>query len=179
MIVRAGIEHAKVLSELGAETFVDAHKESAPANEIETYLSEKYSIAGIAKELADVSNIYHLLWHDNKIAGFSKMVLNSKHPSVILPNASKMDQIYLLNSFHGLKLGAKLLQYNIEFSKSQGQHGMWLVVWAGNKQAITFYEKFDFHVVREDKFQLTDRHTSPCLLMLLDYGNSNVRISTV
>lgn len=172
MIIKAGIEYAKVLSELGAETFIDSHKDSAPAREIETYMREKYSVEAISKELSNPENIYYIIKNENKIAGFSKIELSVKHPAVPLENSSKMDQIYLLNSFHGLKLGAQLLQFNVQLSKSSNQNGMWLIVWVGNKQAITFYEKFGFNVVSEDKFQLTDTHTSPCLIMVLDYANS-------
>lgn len=171
MIFRAGIEHAKVLSELGTTTFVDSHWESAPACEIETYLSEKYSLSALSKEFADPSNIFHLIEHRDETAGFSKMVLNCSHPTVGISHASKMDQIYLLKSFHGLKLGAKLFQHNIEFSKSMGQQGMWLVVWVGNTQAITFYEKFHFQIMSKSHFQLTQTHISPCFVMALDYAN--------
>jgi ribosomal protein S18 acetylase RimI-like enzyme len=171
MIIRAGIEYAKGLSQVGAETFIDSHKDSAPPHEIERYVKERYSIETIRKELSDPGNIYHILERDNKIIGFSKMVLNSAHVAVTLPNTSKMDQVYLLNSFHGLKLGALLLKHNIEFSKSHGQKGMWLIVWVGNKQAITFYEKFGFHIIVQGDFQLTNTHTSPCYIMLLNYAS--------
>jgi ribosomal protein S18 acetylase RimI-like enzyme len=177
MIVRACIEDVSVLSELGVETFVSSHRESAPVHEINKYLRAKYNETAIRKELSNSDNIYHIIKYDNKVAGFSKMELDVKHPAVIAEHTSKMDQIYLLNSFHGLQLGAKLLQFNIEYSKSCEQKGMWLIVWRGNKQAITFYEKFGFEVVAEEIFNLTASHTSPCYVMLLKYKNNVKRNS--
>lgn len=172
VIYKAGIEDAKLLSDLGAETFIVSHKDSAPAHELDTYMRKIYSEDAIKNELTNPENIYHIIKHENNVAGFSKMELSMKHEAIEIENASKMDQIYLLDSFHGLKLGAKLLIFNTEYSKSCGQNGMWLVVWIGNTTAIQFYEKFGFYVVTKAEFQLTDTHLSPCYIMLLNYENN-------
>ncbi len=97
-----------------------------------------------------------------------------KHPAITLENVSKMDQIYLLDSFHGLRLGAKLLSYNIEYSKSRGQNGMWLVVWVENTTAIDFYKKFGFRIIMRDQFHLTETHLNPCYVMLLEYADNKI-----
>jgi diamine N-acetyltransferase len=174
MIIKASLQHAGVLNELGAETFYRSHRDSAPAHEIATYIKKVYSLEGIKKELANPVNIYHIIKHEDTAAGFSKMELTMKHPAITLDPVSKMDQIYLLESFQGLKLGAKLLSHNIDYSKSAGQNGMWLVVWVGNTTAIAFYEKFGFRIVASDQFHLTDTHLNPCYIMLLEYtGNEN------
>ena len=171
MIIKANLQHAQVLSQVGTITFINAHMQTAPAHEITSYVDKKYNKAAIRKELLNQRNIYHLVMHENTVAGFSKMELNSEHPSIPLPNVSKIDQLYLLDYFHGLKLGALLLQHNIEFSKSYKQSGMWLVVWTGNKKAISFYEKFGFHIVEKSDFKLTDTHVNPCYIMLLQYSH--------
>jgi ribosomal protein S18 acetylase RimI-like enzyme len=154
MIIRASLQHAEVLSQIGIETFYNAHRQSAPAHELDTYMRKIYSVDAIKQELANPENIYHLISHVNSVAGFSKMSLNMNHTAIRMANISKLDQIYLLQSFQGRKLGAKLLRYNIEYSKSRGQTGMWLAVWVGNTTAITFYEKFGFYVVSRDEFHI-------------------------
>ena len=169
MIIKAGIAYAKLLSEIGAETLIDSHRDSAPLTEINQYVREKYNIEVITKELANPENIYHIIKHNNNVAGFSKLQLNSGHPGVHVHNVSKMDQIYLLKPFHGLKLGAKLLQYNIQLSKYNEQRGMWLIVWVGNLQAISFYKSFGFKIVAEDDFFLTENHINHCYIMCLEY----------
>jgi GNAT superfamily N-acetyltransferase len=173
MIIKASLQHAKVLNELGAETFYKSHKDSAPAHEIAAYMKKVYSLEAIKNELTNPVNIYHIIRHEDTAAGFSKIALTIKHPAIKLECVSKMDQIYLLDSFHGLKLGAKLLSHNIDFSKSRGENGMWLVVWAGNTTAIAFYEKFGFRNVVRDQFHLTETHRSPCYIMLLEYTNNH------
>jgi diamine N-acetyltransferase len=174
MIIKASPEHAEVLSELGADTFYNSHKDSAPEREISIYMNKKYNIYAIRSELANPANIYHIVKCEDKVVGFSKIEVNMKHPAIEKERVSKMDQIYLLDSFHGLKLGAKLLNYNIDYSKSCEQNGMWLVVWVGNTTAINFYKKFGFHIVTRDQFQLTDTHLNPCYVMLLEYENNKI-----
>ncbi|HEY5745912.1 MAG TPA: GNAT family N-acetyltransferase [Chryseolinea sp.] len=174
MIIKASLQHAGVLHELGAETFYKSHKDSAPAHEIATYMKKVYSLEAITKELTNPANIYHIIQHEDTAVGFSKIELTMKHPAITPEHVSKMDQIYLLDCFHGLKLGAKLLSHNIEYSRSRGQNGMWLVVWVGNTTAIAFYEKFGFRIVARDQFQLTETHRSPCYIMLLEYKNNEI-----
>jgi diamine N-acetyltransferase len=173
MIIKASLQHAEVLSSVGAETFYKAHKDSAPAHEITAYMKKVYSLDAIEKEVINPQNIYHIIRHEGIVAGFSKMEFTMEHPAIKPQRVSKMDQIYLLDSFQGLKLGAKLLNYNIDLSKSQGQDGMWLVVWTKNATAISFYKKFGFRIVAEDQFNLTATHINPCYVMLLEYAGGN------
>jgi diamine N-acetyltransferase len=169
MIIKASLQQAAVLSEIGAETFYKSHKDSAPPHEIAAYMKKVYSLDAIKQELINPANLYHIIKHKDATAGFSKMELTMKHPSIKLERVSKMDQIYLLDSFHGLKLGAKLLRHNIDYSRSSGENGMWLVVWVKNTKAIAFYEKFGFRIVATDQFHLTETHLNPCYIMLLTY----------
>ena len=170
MIIKASLEHAEVLSGMGSETFYKTHKDSAPAHEVAAYIKRIYGLKAIERELTNPLNIYHIIIHEDTVAGFSKMELSMTYPAIKLENVSKMDQIYLHDSFHGLKLGAQLLDFNINYTKSHGQSGMWLVVWTGNTKAIDFYKKFGFRIVTEDQFHLTETHINPCYIMLLEYS---------
>ena len=168
-IIKAGIEYANILTEIGAETFIDAHGITAPKYEIDAYVNRVYNTDAIKAELLKEENIYHVIELENKLAGFSKMEFDMKNPFVSFPHASKMDQIYLLKPFQGLKLGAKLLLHNIAYSKANNQNGMWLVVWIKNQQAIRFYNNFGFKIVGESNFSLTATHANPCYIMALNY----------
>jgi len=75
MIIKASLQHAKVLSELGAETFYKAHKDSAPAHEIATYMRRVYSLDAIEKELTNPVNIYHIIKLEDTAAGFSSLMM--------------------------------------------------------------------------------------------------------
>lgn len=172
MITKATLAHAQLLSDLGAKTLYQSHKDSAPEHEIMAYINRVYNLEAITRELNNPINIYHLIKHENEVAGYSKIEFSIQHPDIALDRVTKMDQIYLLDSFHGLKLGAELMRFNIDLSKSQGENGMWLAVWTKNFTALSFYEKFGFRIITESKFKLTDTHTNPCYIMLLNYNPS-------
>jgi GNAT superfamily N-acetyltransferase len=147
---------------MGMETFYKSHKDSAPAHEIATYMKKVYSLDAIKKELTNPLNIYHIIKHENIAAGFSKIELTMKHPAIKLERVSKMDQIYLLDSFHGHKLGAKLLSHNIDYSKSRGQNGMWLVVWGIQRQS-SFTKNSAFRLSPEINFILPKLTSAPAI----------------
>jgi ribosomal protein S18 acetylase RimI-like enzyme len=170
MVYRATKDDARILSEIGAETFIDSHKDSAPSYEIDIYVREKYNLHALNAELSGANNIIHIIKQGESIAGFSKLFINTSIPGLLPSNVSKLDQLYLLQRFHGLKLGAKLLQFNIGYAAHADQSGMWLVVWQGNDAAIRFYRKFGFEIIKRDFFQLTPTHKSPCQFMYLDFN---------
>lgn len=169
MITKAGITDAQILAELATESFIQSHSASATLTVLENYTRKKYHAERLIKELGNTNNLYHLISHNNQLAGFSKMQLLQGCPGVTEQALSKMEQLYLLSDFKGLKLGARLMAFNIDLSKQSGQKGMWLEVWAGNKDAILFYEKFGFSIIAEEVFPLTPDHSNPAYMMLMMY----------
>ncbi len=136
------------------------------------YLERNYCREAIRDELNDANNIYHIINYNNKPAGFSKIVLNSKHPNVVAENVTKLDRIYLLNEYHGLKLGLELLNFNIRLSRENCQSGMWLYTWIGNERAVNFYLKAGFEIIGSHKFYVTKTHYDVSHQMFLNFrGN--------
>lgn len=102
--------------------------------------------------------------------GFSKIILNATHPNIACENATKLDRIYLLKEFQGMKLGFKLLQFNIELAKNNHQSGIWLFTWVGNKKAIEFYLKAGFKIIGSHDFFVTKTRSNPNHHKLLDFS---------
>lgn len=125
---------------------------------MDEFLENNYNAAEIQKELNDDNNIFHLILYNGVIAGFSKIILNAAHPNLQQRNVSKLDRIYLLKDFYGLKPGLELLNFNIDLAKSNGQCGMWLFTWVGNQRAVKFYLKAGFHIIGSHKFKVTETH---------------------
>jgi len=168
-IFRAGEQDSQLISRIGGITIVESHGHSAPMDVVDKYISEKFNFDSIQKDLGDPQNIYHLINHDNKPAGYSKIILNYGHPDVKMKNVTMLERLYLLKEYHSLKLGLELLQFNIEFSKDSDQSGMWLYVWKGNLKAVSFYEKNGFKIIGSFDFNLTESHSNPNHHMFLEY----------
>ncbi|RYG49136.1 MAG: GNAT family N-acetyltransferase [Chitinophagaceae bacterium] len=140
-IIRATENDYHSIVEIGKASVADSHKGSSPPAVMNEYLETTYNSNAIRKELNDLNNIYHIINYNGKPAGFSKIIMDAKHPNIATENATKLDRIYLLKAFHGLKLGLELLNFNIELSRRNMQSGMWLYTWIGNERATNFYLK--------------------------------------
>jgi ribosomal protein S18 acetylase RimI-like enzyme len=168
-LVRLTPADAALLSKIGGVSLLQSHGHSAPAYIMQAYVDKSFSEEACAAELANRDNIFNAVFYNGKPAGYSKLVFNCPHPAVALQRATKLERLYLLEKFHGLKLGHQLLQQAIDLSKAEGERGMWLNVWKENKRAISFYEKSGFQTVGESQFVLTDTHANPNWVMLLTY----------
>jgi ribosomal protein S18 acetylase RimI-like enzyme len=168
-IVKANRNDAALLSELGKQTFLESHGHSASPDNIKAYVSEKFNTAFVSSELSNSANLFYIIYHQNKPAGYSKIILDEGHPNISLPHVTKLERLYLLETFYDSKLGAELFRHNVAVSKEHGQAGMWLFVWKENLRAIRFYTKAGFEVIGDFYFKLTEEHSNPNHQMLLKY----------
>lgn len=157
-IIKATEKDYHSITSIGYVSVEEAHRESCAPEILKEYLDQHYNDIAIKKELTDTNNIYHIIYVDEKAIGFSKIVLNAAHPTIPLPNVTKLDRIYLLKEYQHLKLGYQLLQFNIELAKKNDQAGLWLFTWIGNTKAVNFYLKNGFTIIGNHHFKVTDNH---------------------
>ena len=167
-ITKATPKDAKVLAKLAKTSFIPAHGHSAPKNDIDNYITTNFSEANFIKELENPENHYYIIYHENKIAGYSKITLNTVNENIEQKNVTYMSRLYLLKEFYGLNLGKTLFDFNIEFSKEHNQAGIWLAVWVENDKAIKFYTKMGFKIVGVYDFRISETHTNPNHIMYLE-----------
>jgi GNAT superfamily N-acetyltransferase len=168
-IIKANPEHAEELSKIGKTAFWESHGGSASKEDISAYLDFHFSPAAILAELANEANLYHIIYHEDKIAGYSKIILNQTYERIEQQPLAKLERLYLTQSFYGLNLGVQLFEYNVELSKKMNQKGMWLAVWKGNERAFKFYLKQGFEIVGSYDFKISETHLNPNHIMYLGY----------
>jgi diamine N-acetyltransferase len=161
-------DHNSIVS-IGKISVAESHKGSCSAEAMDEFIERHYNSDAIKKELNDINNIYHIINYSDKPVGFSKIILNFKHPSIVLQKVTKLDRIYLRKEFYGFKLGLELLKFNIEFAKNNDQSGMWLYTWIGNDRAIGFYLKAGFTIIGSHKFYVTKTHYDLCHQLFLNF----------
>jgi ribosomal protein S18 acetylase RimI-like enzyme len=167
-IIKANEKDYKSIVNIGNISVPEAHEGSCPPEDLREYIQNNYNDNAIKKELRDENNIYHLIYFNDKAVGFSKIILNAKHPNIALENVVKLDRIYLLKEYQGLKLGFELLNLNINFSKNHKQNAIWLYTWIGNLKAINFYEKIGFKKIASHEFFVTKTTSNLNHQMLLN-----------
>lgn len=168
-ITKALEKDIPILVEIGKQTFIESHGNSASSSVIDQYIAKTYTNDAISNELSNSKNIYHLLTYKGKTAGFSKIIFDSQHANIPYQQVTKLERIYIVKEFYELKLGLELLNYTIALSQQNKQAGMWLYVWKENKRAINFYTKCGFKIIGSYDFKLSDDHANPNHQMLLDY----------
>jgi GNAT superfamily N-acetyltransferase len=168
-IIQANATHTELIVAIGKQAFRESHGHSASKEDIDDYISKTYNTDKILKEFDHRNVHYHLIYSDGSIAGFSKIELHTKNENINASALTKLDRIYLLEAFHGKKLGVQLFQYNIELSKKQNQNGIWLAVWTENQKAVTFYQKMGFKIVGAFDFKISETHKNPNHIMYLEY----------
>ncbi len=168
-ILKASIEEATIIVDIGKKSLVESHGSSAPTSDIEFYISNTYNLDKIKAELSNKENVYHIIYYKGQAAGYSKIIFDSVHPNINTGNVTKLDRLYLLKEFYDLKLGLKLFEFNKELSKKSNQAGMWLYTWVGNQRAINFYKKLGFEIIGKADFKISEHHSNPNYQMYLKY----------
>jgi GNAT superfamily N-acetyltransferase len=168
--IRAATESDyELIAGIGKVALELSHRDSCSVEDMNHFLSTHYNNDAIKSELADPKNRYHIIYYGTHAAGFSKIICNMEHANIPEGNVTKLDRIYLLEEFYGLKLGYELLQFNIDLSRKNGQSGMWLFTWTGNMRAVNFYKRAGFNVIAGHKFKVSETHYNPHHQMYLRY----------
>lgn len=168
-IVKASTEDIDLLAAIGQQSFLESHGHSAKKEDIDIYVRAKNSKSFFRDELSDSNNIYHILYYNEQAAGYSKIILNSAHPTISFPNITKLERIYILKDFYSFKLGQELLNFNLDLSKKNKQAGTWLYVWKENGRAFNFYSRNGFKIIGSYDFNISPSHSNPNHQMLLEY----------
>ena len=144
-IIRAELQHASLLAELGATTFDETFRGTCTDKDLEGLLAEYYNEEQVRKELADTMDFFFLLFVGERVAGYSRINLGRKSLAAFSdkPSAELM-RIYFLKSYHGTGLAAQLLNYCFDFLRTKGFEQVYLSVWEHNERAKAFYTKHGF-----------------------------------
>jgi diamine N-acetyltransferase len=169
-VIRATEQDYNSIVTIGKISVEESHRGSSSTEVMNEFLESNYNSDAIKKELRDRDNIYYIINYNDKPAGFSKIVLNAGHPNIAAENVAKLDRIYLLRDFYGLKLGLELLNFNIELARANKQSGMWLYTWIGNSRAIDFYLKAGFTIIGSHKYYVNKTHYDVSHHMLLNFS---------
>jgi len=168
-IRRADEDDSGLLSALATITMIESHGHSGPAADIDAYIAKTYNDDVLKKELRDPKNIYHIIFHSNKAAGYSRINLDSPYAGSETKNLAKLDRLYLLKEMYDLHLGSALFGFILDFMKENNQKGVWLYTWKENQRAIDFYKRKGFVIIGSYDFRISETHSNPNHQMLLRF----------
>lgn len=143
-IIEATFDQIPLLRDLGEQTFREAYTYETDTENMEQYIQANFTLERIQEEVQNSKTKYFLVKKKAKWAGYALVRWDRSHELLGTSKALMLHRIYLVQAFWGQNIGNFLLQYILNFAKSEGYEWLWLVVWAENKQALRFYEKWGF-----------------------------------
>ena len=152
-IIIAKKTDAKLLALLSRQTYIESHGHFIEdKNDLKAYTENAFSVSKTEQDLNNTKNLFYIIYVNDLPVGYSKLVLNETHASIMSQNNCRLERIYILSDFIPLKIGQQLLSFVEEKAKSLQFDTIWLSVYIKNNRAIRFYKKNEFKNVGELNF---------------------------
>jgi len=117
-------------------------------------MRQAFNLEQIASELADSQNYFLIADHENKPAGYAKLIPDNIEPGITAQRPLELNRLYSHQMFLGKGIGQRLMAACFEYARNGAYDVMWLGVWEFNPRAQRFYEKNGFRIVGRHTFQL-------------------------
>jgi ribosomal protein S18 acetylase RimI-like enzyme len=151
---RASNEDAKLLAELGAQTFAETFAKDNSPEDMAAYLAESFSVGRLTEELNETSSRFFVAEVEGSAAGYAKIQSGEAPDGVEGERPVELVRLYISREWLGRGVGHALMRRCIDEARELGFQTVWLGVWERNHRAQAFYRKWDFQEVGEHIFQL-------------------------
>lgn len=166
--IRKVLSHeAGQLQHLGQQTFYEAFADQNTPENMTKYLTDKFSLHTIIKELQHPFSEFYFAQHADRLVGYLKLNFELSKSANPDGQAMEIERIYVTKPYQGKQVGQQLIDFAIQRAlKTKASH-IWLGVWEQNKKAIQFYQKNGFKEMSRHIFILGDDQQTD-LMMKLD-----------
>jgi diamine N-acetyltransferase len=153
--IRLGtLDDARLLAELGAQTFYDTFAADNTPEDLAAYLTSSFSPEIQAAELVDPGVTFFIAECDDAAAGYAQLRAGQAPACVTHPRSIELVRMYVTRDWFGRGVGESLMEACIDSALHAGYQSIWLGVWERNGRAQSFYRKWNFRVVGQHIFQL-------------------------
>jgi diamine N-acetyltransferase len=158
---------AHLLTDLGAQTFLEAYSDVKAAKDLNDYIITAFVKNDIEASIKNNEVIFLIAYADDEAVGYVKLRWDRGHVNL---NAAKknleLERIYVLCNFWKHKIGAALMTQAVQLSKNKNYDYLWLGVWQKNNRAIDFYLKAGFEIFGTKKFYVGDEENDDYVMRL-------------
>lgn len=144
------------LQKIGRQTFYETFSAENTEENMTKYLEEGFTVEKLTAELNNGSSLFYFAILDNSVIGYLKLNVGSSQTELKDDNALEIERIYVLQEFHGKKVGQVLYEKAMQIAAQINAHYVWLGVWEKNPRAISFYSKNGFVAFDKHIFKLGD-----------------------
>jgi len=160
-------ERAADLAELKAATFVETFAADNDPDQVQAHVAREFTPEAVRRTLEDARCSTWWLLDEGTPVGFLKVNRGEAQTEAHLAEGLEVEQIYVLASHHGRRLGGRLMETAIAVARQERFPFVWLGVWEHNRRALAVYEHLGFSVIGDHTFLFGDEAQRD-LLMRLD-----------
>ncbi len=154
------------LQEIGRQTFAETFSSTNTEENMKAYLEEGFSNAKLSAELDNPNSEFYFATLNNTVIGYLKINFGLAQTELKDDKALEIERIYVLQEFHGKKVGQLLYYQAIHLAKEKKADYVWLGVWEKNHRAIQFYTKNGFVEFDQHIFVLGDDEQTDIMMRL-------------
>lgn len=169
-IKKASISDLEIIQEISKQTFIETFAAVNSPENMENYIRENFNPEQISSEINNPESSFYLAVLENETIGYLKINFGNAQTEKQKGNTLEIHRIYVLQAFHGKKVGQLLLDAAIKIAKETNIDWVWLGVWEENHRALQFYTKNGFVEFDQHIFTLGD-DVQTDLLMKLKINN--------
>jgi diamine N-acetyltransferase len=161
VIRKISIDHLYQLQKIGKTTFTETFTAHNTKEDLDKYLEESFSNEKLSSELNNPYSSFYFAEIEDNVVGYLKINFGASQTELKDNEALEIERIYVLQAYHGKKLGQALYEKAISIAKEMKVNYVWLGVWEENNKAIQFYKKngfvpFDTHIFKLGNDEQTD-----------------------
>jgi ribosomal protein S18 acetylase RimI-like enzyme len=148
-----GIDDVVALQKIARETFSEMFADYNSADNLKKYLDEKFTVTKLSEELNHPHSTFYFAQIGEEVVGYLKTNTGEAQTELMDLNAFEIQRIYVLQAYHGKRVGQLLIDKALEEARQTTCTYVWLGVWEENHRAIRFYSKngfikFDTHIFK-------------------------------
>ncbi|MVT09300.1 GNAT family N-acetyltransferase [Chitinophaga tropicalis] len=150
-ISRVTLTDIDVLQTIGKQTFIETFAPHNSEQNMTRYLEDGFSRQKLTDEINTDGSVFYFAQLEGRVIGYLKINTGAAQTEIQDSNALEIERIYVVQEYHGRKVGQLLYEWAIQIAYERKFDYVWLGVWEHNTKAIRFYEKngfvpFDKHV---------------------------------
>ncbi len=151
---RARVTDAALLASLSERLFVDTYADQNDPEDMRLYVSENFTEAAVAKDLADRRTTFVIGTENGEAVAYAKLHRGEAPACVSGPEPIELARLYVARPLHGKGAAAVLLNTCIIEAQRVEARTLWLGVWEKNARARAFYAKHGFEAAGRHEFVL-------------------------
>jgi diamine N-acetyltransferase len=154
------------LQNIGRQTFFETFSAGNTEENMKKYLDEGFTVEKLTDELNNENSEFYFSLLDNKVIGYLKLNFGQSQTEIREDKALEIERIYVLEKYHGKKVGQLLYDKAIQIARLKNVDYVWLGVWENNPRAINFYKKNGFVEFDKHIFKLGDDEQTDIMMRL-------------